>query len=82
MCRLAATADSVTCRMLAVQEFEGAMLDLMAGNTTRKARRRCQKMVGKWFVEIDMDDSGFITFDEFLAWYQRSVGAARAQGIM
>lgn len=64
-----------------VQEFESAMLDLMAKDVSKKARRTCQKMVKEWFREIDADDSGVITFHEFIGWYQRSVGDAKANGV-
>jgi len=47
------------------------MMDLMAGSGT--SGRKLQRMIAAWFDEIDEDDSGQISFEEFRKWYTDSV---------
>ena len=65
-----------------MQEFETGMLKLWGITPQTKGRRRYVRMLRDWFSTIDVDGSGEVDFEEFQAWYMKSVADAQDAGVL
>jgi Ca2+-binding EF-hand superfamily protein len=65
-----------------MQEFETGMMKLWGITPQTKGRKRYLNMLRSWFSTIDVDGSGEIGFDEFQAWYTKSVADAHEAGVL
>jgi hypothetical protein len=65
-----------------LQEFEMGMLALWGITPYTKGRRRWIRMLREWFDQIDTDGGGEVDFEEFQAWYMKSVADAQVVGVL